>query len=136
MAMIAAMMIMSVWGCGTRGGVHWGHGNRYEHSHPPVSEKGGPPAWAPAHGHRAKHRYLYFPSCSVYYDTDRSVYFYIENGRWLVSVDLPNHLSAQLGNYVVLEMDTDKPYRQHGKHQKKYPPGQMKKKNNPHWSKF
>ncbi len=30
---------------------------------------GGPPAHAPAHGHRARHSYLYYPSSYVYFDT-------------------------------------------------------------------
>jgi len=133
---IAALLMLTIWGCGTSGDIHWGRGSRWKNPDSPTVEKGGPPPWAPAHGHRAKHRYLYFPSCSVYYDTDRSTYFYIEDGRWVVSVDLPDDLSVRLGNYVVLEMDTAEPHRYHGEHQRKYPPGQMKKKNNPKWSKF
>ncbi len=32
-----------------------------EHKH----KKNGPPAHAPAHGYRAKHKYRYYPDCSV-----------------------------------------------------------------------
>ena len=78
---------------------------------PPPPAKKGPPPWAPAHGYRAKHRYYYYPSSHVYYDTGRKLYFYFEGG-----------------DHVTLEMDTDKPYEFHSHVVKKYPPGQMKKK--------
>ena len=34
-----------------------------------------------------------------------------------------------LGDFVSMELDTDKPYIHHEDHVKKYPPGQLKKKN-------
>jgi hypothetical protein len=42
---------------------------------------------------------------------------------------LPNHLRIGLGDSVSIELDTDKPYIHHAEHVKKYPPGQLKKKN-------
>ena len=36
----------------------------------------------------------------------------------------------ELGDSVSIELDTDKPYIYHTDHVKKFPPGQMKKKNN------
>ncbi len=38
---------------------------------------GGPPAHAPAHGYRARHSYLYYPSSYVYFDITRKVYFHM-----------------------------------------------------------
>ena len=95
---------------------------------PSVYEK-GPPPWAPAHGHRAKHHYRYYPSSSVYFDTGRGLYFYYERGAWQVSVSLPTHIHIAVGDYVTLEMDTDRPYTYHSDVVKRYPPGQAKKKN-------
>ena len=89
----------------------------------------GPPAHAPAHGYRAKHQYRYYPSRSVYYDTGRKLYFYIKADNWEVGASLPNHIRIGLGESVNIELDTDKPYIHHAEHEKKYPPGQMKKKN-------
>jgi hypothetical protein len=122
-------------GCGTSGsvGVKTGGGNDAVIQQPPVAQK-GPPPWAPAHGHRAKQRYLYFPDCPAYYDTDRSVYFYIEGANWVVSVSLPDRLSMRVGQHVVLEMDTDKPYTYYNDHKKKYPPGQAKKNKSNKWA--
>jgi hypothetical protein len=93
----------------------------------PVYEK-APPPWAPAHGHRAKHHYRYYPAASVYFDTGRGLYFYYEGGAWQVSVSLPTHIRIAVGDYVTLEMDTDRPYTYHSDVVKRYPPGQAKKK--------
>ena len=101
----------------------------------PQASKPGPPDHAPAHGYRAKHSYRYYPSCSVYFDNDRSVYFYLDDDSWRVSVELPNHLRIRLGEYVVVEMDTDKPYIHHQDHKIKYPPGQLKKNKGNKWVK-
>ena len=47
-------------------------------------KKGGPPAHAPAHGYRAKHMYMYYPSRNVYKDTERGLYFYLKGDTWEV----------------------------------------------------
>uniref|UniRef100_A0A832EIR3 Uncharacterized protein n=1 Tax=Desulfacinum infernum TaxID=35837 RepID=A0A832EIR3_9BACT len=88
---------------------------------------GGPPPWAPAHGYRAKYRYHYYPDAAVYLDVSRGVYFYLHNGRWASAPSLPKALAPGLGTYVVLEMDTDRPYEFHKDVVKRYPPGQSKK---------
>jgi len=90
--------------------------------------KGGPPPHAPAHGYRAKYSYRYYPSCYVYFDISRRCYFYLAGDGWKVSASLPVSLRAQLGDYVSIEMDTDRPYINFEEHKKKYPPGQLKKK--------
>jgi hypothetical protein len=90
--------------------------------------KGGPPPHAPAHGYRAKYSYRYYPSCYVYFDLSRKCYFYLDGHIWKVSVSLPVSLHAQLGEYVSIEMDTDRPYTKFEDHKKTYPPGQLKKK--------
>jgi hypothetical protein len=84
-SLMAIMIALSVLiGCGTSGGVGVKTGGDTDAviQQPPVAQK-GPPPWAPAHGHRAKYKYLYFPECPAYYDTDRSVYFYIEGAKGL-----------------------------------------------------
>lgn len=114
--------------------VHSGPKDQSGYRHSPAAET-GPPAHAPAHGYRAKHQYRYYPSCSVYFDIGRSVYFYLEGDTWRVSVELPNHLRVRLGDSVVVEMDTDKPYLEHEYYKQKYPPGQLKKKKSKKWVK-
>jgi hypothetical protein len=61
---------------------------------PPPAKKSGPPPWAPAHGHRAKHKYRYYPSHYVYCDTGRGVYFYLEGNSRAVSVFIMQITSA------------------------------------------
>jgi hypothetical protein len=124
-------------GCGTSGGagVSWGKGKDAGYEKPPVAKtKKGPPPWAPAHGHRAKHKYLYYPACPVYYDTGQRLYFYLETDSWIVSVSLPVHLEKRLGEHVVIEMDTDKPYMYYSEHKKKYPAGKVKNSKPKKWA--
>ena len=92
-------------------------------------KKQGPPAHAPAHGYRVKHKYRYYPSRSVYYDTGRGLYFYLNGNNWEVGASLPSSFRVGLGSSVSIELDTDKPYIHHAEHVKKYPPGKVKKKN-------
>ena len=93
--------------------------------------EGGPPPHAPAHGYRAKYQYRYYPECSVYYDDGRKIYFYIKGDHWEVGASLPYHLRVSLGDFVHIEMETDKPYVHHAEHVKKHPPGHMKKQHKP-----
>lgn len=94
----------------------------------PGNRGGGPPPWAPAHGYRAKNKYLYYPSAEVYFDTGRSLYFYYRGGQWEISASLPAATHVQLGDSVTLEMDTDRPYRYHPEVVRRYPPGYTIKK--------
>jgi hypothetical protein len=121
-------------GCGTSGGagVKWGGSEDVVYNDPPAAKR-GPPPWAPAHGHRKKYQYRYYPDCSVYFDTGRSLYFYIEADAWVVSVSLPNDLNVRLGGHVIIDLDTDKPYTYYGEHKKKYPPGQAQKNKQKKW---
>ena len=106
------------------------HHSKKDHKH--KHKKGGPPAHAPAHGYRAKHHYHYYPSCSVYYDSGRKLYFYLDGDHWEMGSSLPVSIRSSLGNYVSLELDTGKPYIYYTDHVKKYPPGEKKKKDKKH----
>jgi hypothetical protein len=90
--------------------------------------KKGPPPWAPAHGYRAKYQYRYYPSASVYFDIGRKLYFYLHLGEWRVSTTLPTRIRIDVGEYVILEMDTDRPFLFHTEVVKRYPPGHPKQK--------
>ena len=103
----------------------------YTGGHP--GSKGGPPPHAPAHGYRAKYKYHYYPSAKVYFDISRKVYFYLEADRWKMSVSLPSRFHIRVGQHVTIEMESDRPYTAFDKHNKKYPPGQMKKKKKKKW---
>jgi hypothetical protein len=126
------VVVISFGGCKTTGGgIHVGWGPDTENgqpSHPHKVKKHGPPPHAPAHGYRAKYEYRYFPTNRVYFDPHRKLYFYLKGDSWKVAASLPRGISFTVENYVTLAMDTDKPYTQHEAHSRKYPPGQMKKK--------
>jgi hypothetical protein len=86
---------------------------RYKHQN-------GPPAHAPAQGYRAKFKYRYYPCCRVYFDVERGLYFYLKGETWEVGISLPSQLKNDLGKYVNLELDTDRPYLFNKEHNKKY----------------
>jgi hypothetical protein len=121
-ALILPMFFSLVIGC-DGGRVAVGTSPHYEQPGPGKASRGGPPPWAPAHGHRAKYRYLYYPSPQVYLDTGRNLYFYYRGGQWEVSAQLPAAIRVQPGDNVTLEMNTDRPYRYHSDVVKRYPPG-------------
>ena len=77
--------------------------------------------------HPKKYSYRYYPSSSIYYDVHRKLYFYPENGNWKIFASLPRNIKRELGDYVKLEMDADKPYIHHDKHVKDYPSIDSKK---------
>ena len=109
--------------------IQWGKGSQSgKHKAAENQKKQGPPAHAPAHGYRAKHQYRYYPSRSVYYDTDRGLYFYLKGDNWEVGASLPGSLRVGLGDAVDIELDTDRPYIHHAEHVKQYPPKQFKQK--------
>ena len=87
-------------------------------------------------GNRQMYSYRYYPSCSVYYDIDRSLYYYLEGDDWIISASLPGNLEWKLGDYVKIDMDTDKPYIDHKKHVKKFPPEEPPKVMPKAWSKL
>lgn len=123
--LISVLLIFS--GCVISGYGSGGHVSQ----HRTVSyEKQSPPPWAPAHGHRAKYQYRYYPSNSIYFDTGRGLYFYYRDGSWTASVSIPVGININFSDFVAIEMDTEKPYIHHDEVQKRYPPGQTKKRDN------
>ena len=83
----------------------------------------GPPPWAPAHGYRAKTRHIYFPDQNMYYDIQKGVYIYFNNGKWSVSAKVPSvFVSINLGRSTQVELDFygDRPQRYNYSHKTKY----------------
>ncbi|PHR59534.1 MAG: hypothetical protein COA44_00910 [Arcobacter sp.] len=87
-----------------------------------------PPAHAPAHGRRAQHRYHYYPEADFYYDYQARRYFYIDSGRWMVSLNLPSRYRTYLhSSYVEIEMESSRPYTKNRDHKNKYKKHKSKK---------
>lgn len=83
----------------------------------------GPPPWAPAHGYRAKTRYVYFPDQNMYYDLQARNYIYLSGPNWVVRATLPKlFLGINLGRSSQIELDFygDRPYRYNSTHIVKY----------------
>ncbi len=84
---------------------------------------GQPPPWAPAHGYRAKVRYIYFPDYNFYFDLQRGVYIYMSGDIWQIGIALPvMYTRIDLGGAakVQLELNTDSPQQYNADHIIKY----------------
>lgn len=83
----------------------------------------GPPPWAPAHGYRAKTRYVYFPDQNMYYDLNARNYLYLSGRNWVVRTTVPKvFLGINLGKSAQVELDFvgERPYVQNHIHVVKY----------------
>ncbi len=86
-------------------------------------QKAGPPPWAPAHGYRAKTRYVYFKDYNVYYDHDRGVYISLGGNNWQITAKLPSILSGvdlKAAVKVDLDFSGDDPQRNNQDHKRKF----------------
>ena len=86
----------------------------------------GPPPWAPAHGYRAKTRYVYFTDHNFYYDNDKGVYIYLSGKNWEVSAKIPDlfknvNLAAEVK--IDLDFSADNPHQYNADHKRKYKKG-------------
>jgi hypothetical protein len=101
-------------------------------THPQSVGKKGPPSWAPAHGRRARmYTYRYYPSSYVYFEASRGLYFYFSNGRWQSGISLPDGIHIDVGDFVNIELENERPYDRFAEHRQAYPPGKWKEKNKP-----
>lgn len=83
----------------------------------------GPPPWAPAHGYRAKTRYVYFPDENMYYDLRSRNYIYLSGRNWVVRTSVPRiFVGINLGKSAQIELDFigERPYRENHVHVVKY----------------
>ena len=70
-----------------------------------------PPPWAPAHGWRAKHQYVYYPSAEVYSAPASRTWFWLGGNGWQAGVSLPVALQGYVSvGGVNIALDVDRPY--------------------------
>lgn len=70
-----------------------------------------PPPWAPAHGWRAKHQYVYYPSAEVYYAPASRMWFWLGGNGWQAGISLPVALQGYVSvGGVNIALDVDRPY--------------------------
>ncbi len=96
-------------------------------------QQGAAPAVTPAQPPSAKHQYRYYPDSAVYMDVARKTFFYRRGEKWTTTTLLPPSVRVDWKNYVLVELDTDKPYRYHADIAKKYPPapGKIRQRSQP-----
>jgi hypothetical protein len=91
-----------------------------------VKKENGPPPWAPAHGYRAKTRYVYFTEQNFYYDNTRGVYIYLSGKNWEVSASIPNifkNVDLSAAVKIDIDLESDDPQKYNAEHKKKYKKG-------------
>ena len=66
--------------------------------------------------------YWYYPDAQVYFDTNRRVYFYLSNQRWVETKVLPPSWRSRLHGYVPIHSRNARPYIEYREHTRKYPP--------------
>lgn len=69
------------------------------------------PPWQQGEGETVS--YLYYPSVGAYYDTERALYHYRHEDRWLTTPTLIQELRQGLDQFVTLDMRTTDPYEYH-----------------------
>jgi len=82
-----------------------------------------PPVFAPAHGFKAKTRYVYFPDPNFYYDVKKNIYIYPSGKKWSVGPKLSSKYSGidlKRAAKVEIELDEDKPQKYNEEHIEKY----------------
>lgn len=63
---------------------------------------------------------IYYPAAGVYLNVATGTYFYLSGWTWQVSARLPASVVIDTGDYVNLELDTDKPYLFYDEHRVKF----------------
>ena len=113
---LVCSVFVSIFGCVS------GFGNRDQVAQDKVffHKKEILPTGSPARSHLAENIYRYYPEKNIYYDVKKGLYYYLKGDRWISSTSIPAVLSPNIGGYITIEMDTDKPYQYHDEVQEKY----------------
>ncbi len=112
--LISALVLISGCFSGSGNGSFGYQGRVYLH------EKQIAPTGAYDNGYHAKNIYRYYPLSSIYYDIQKGLYYYQRDDKWVASVSIPAALSTDVGSFITIEMDTDKPYKRHNEVKKKF----------------
>ena len=70
-------------------------------------------------------RYYYFPNLEAYFDTQKSIYYYKENGEWITAEEIPDGYRGysiyNKSTVYITDYDDDYPYQFIQIHKKKFP---------------
>ncbi len=74
---------------------------------------------------KCKVRYYYFPNLEAYFDTQKNIYYYKQNGAWQTAEKMPEGYRGYSFynniNVFITDYDDDFPCQFIEKHKKKYP---------------
>lgn len=99
--------------------------NKYKKHYAKEHKRKGPPAWAPAHGYRAKN-HVYFRDYHTFYDPYRDGYVYRRNNKWIFSRNVPTFLvgvnlgSARINLIQDIPVNT-RPEQYYSRYSSQYP---------------
>lgn len=91
-----------------------------------------PPSHAPAHGYRAKHRYVYYPEREIYYAPETRLWFWLLGNDWRSGERLPAGYQQYTSDGISIELGSDRPYTDHSRVVREYGKGPKRKKHKPH----
>lgn len=70
-------------------------------------------------------RYYYFPNIEAYFDTQKRIYFFKQDGAWVTAEEIPDGYRGysiyNKINVIINDYDDDEPCQFIEKHRKKYP---------------
>ena len=72
------------------------------------------PPWAPANGYNKKTTHIYLPEQNIYFDLNKNVYLFEENGVWIDSQTLPQKYSGidfSKSRQMELTVKNEEPYK-------------------------
>jgi hypothetical protein len=91
-----------------------------------------PPGHAPAHGYRAKHRYVYYPERELYYAPESRLWFWMQGADWRVGANLPAPYQQYTSGGITIELGSERPFTEHVYVVERYGKGSKHKKHKHH----
>ncbi len=85
--------------------------------------KAGTPPWAQANGYNKKTTHIYLPEQNIYFDLNKNVYLFEENGVWIDSQTLPQKYSGidfSKSRQMELTVKNEEPYKKIIEHRETY----------------
>ena len=81
------------------------------------------PPWAPANGYNAKTTHVFLPDQNIYFDLNKNVYIYEDNGQWFNSPVAPDKfrdVDLRNAKQIEIEMRNENPYTKNVEHREIY----------------
>jgi hypothetical protein len=80
--------------------------------------------------------YYYYPTYEVYYNPFSNRYFYSDHGIWVSDSIRPAWIYRDINNYVILEIEDERPYHRHQEIQRRFPRQEFRHWDKDRWERF